>query len=128
MTRVLLVWAVTGMAVLTAAWALHPGRPVQARQHLAHQSQLETLHARCVADMVAQTCRVMTSTTATPATRSVAPDTVVFVAGTGPVDAALFAELQSTGDAMCQTVRRHCTQDWLGKRCSAARAIYGLGT
>jgi hypothetical protein len=107
---------------------LHDWRPIQAGQPLADQSQLDTLHARCVADMVAQTCRVMSSTTASSATRSVAPDTVVFVAGTGPVDAALFAELQSAGDAMCQTVRRHCTQDWLGKHCSAARAIYGLGT
>lgn len=86
------------------------------------ESQIEQLHARCVADMVARTCRAA-SGPAAPADASV---TSVFVAGVGAIDARLYAELQQAGDAMCQHARRLCEDDWIGPRCRATRALYGL--
>ena len=88
----------------------------------ASEAQLEALAARCVTDMVQQTCRVMSG----PALQSVQPGSVVFVAGVGPVDAELYNQLRGLGEQMCAQVRTLCSADWDGASCSTARKLYDL--
>jgi hypothetical protein len=49
---------------------------------------------------------------------------VVFVAGIGPVDALLLANLQNAGERMCGDVRTICEKSWSGKECGALKALY----
>lgn len=106
-----------GSATLGAAiWALWP-----AQVPVAAPAPLQQLHARCVLDMLRQTCRVMSpAEAASPQDRE-----PVFVAGLGPVDATVYAELRASGSAMCDTVRERCAADWAGPACRTARALYG---
>jgi hypothetical protein len=86
------------------------GRPVTA-------TELDRLVAACVETMVRNTCKVMTGTPAGPAA------SVVFVAGVGPVDAKTYAELRASGEAMCEVVRRACSEDWNSSQCRTARSL-----
>jgi hypothetical protein len=85
------------------------------------RSALERIVAQCTEDMVRQTCRVMGNA----AGASVPADTVIFVAGIGAIDAAIYNRLRADGQAMCETVRRSCTEAWDGPACKTARALYG---
>jgi hypothetical protein len=52
------------------------------------------------------------------------PGDIVFVAGVGPVDAALIGRLQDVGAQMCGDVREVCSQSWNSNKCAALRALY----
>ena len=106
---VLLVIVLMGVGVVV--WRLQlPGTPSGA-EGPADSSQLDTLHARCVQDMVANTCKVMgTGSTAVTAK----PGELVFVAGIGAIDAVAYQQMYSAGDAMCSGVRDACAKQWDG--------------
>jgi len=89
----------------------------------ASQHQLATLHALCVQDMVANTCKVM-GTGAAPVTAK--PGDLVFVAGVGPIDAVAYQQMYAAGDAMCSVVRDACARQWDGAQCMTARTLYRL--
>jgi hypothetical protein len=86
----------------------------------ATAAQLDQLTKQCAAQMVANTCRAMGPGVAA----SAKPGEVVFVAGIGPVDAVLLANLQNAGERMCGDVRTICEKGWAGKECSALKALY----
>ena len=87
----------------------------------AGASQLDTLHALCVQDMVANTCKVM-GTVSAPVTAK--PGDLVFVAGVGPIDAVAYQQMHAAGDAMCGVVRDACARQWDGAQCVTARTMY----
>ncbi len=83
--------------------------------------QLDVLLARCVQDMVANTCKVMgTGSTAVTAK----PGELVFVAGIGAIDAVAYQQMYSAGEAMCSVVRDACARDWSSQQCRAARKLW----
>ncbi len=84
-------------------------------------TQLDTLHARCVQDMVANTCKVMG--TGSISNTAKAGD-LVFVAGIGPIDAVAYQQMYAAGDAMCNVVRIACAQDWNEQQCRTARNLW----
>jgi hypothetical protein len=84
-------------------------------------SQLDSLHARCVQDMVANTCKVMGTGSATGFAK---PGNVVFVAGVGPIDAVAYEQMYSAGDAMCTVVKSSCAKRWDGPQCLTARKLW----
>ncbi|MGL4573797.1 MAG: hypothetical protein ACRCV9_03305 [Burkholderiaceae bacterium] len=86
----------------------------------ATPAQLDQLAKQCAAQMVANTCRAMGPGVAA----SAKPGEVVFVAGIGPVDAVLLANLQNAGERMCADVRTLCEKNWAGKECGALKALY----
>ena len=88
----------------------------------AEASQLDTLHARCVQDMVANTCKVMGTGSVSVTAK---PGDLVFVAGVGPIDAVEYQKMYSAGDAMCSVVRDACAKHWSGSQCITARSLYG---
>jgi hypothetical protein len=111
----LLFGAVVAVGWLDKSTGLAPDGPIQ--------SQLDTLHARCVQDMVANTCKVMgTGSTAVTAK----PGELVFVAGVGAIEAVAYQQLYSAGDAMCSVVRDACAEQWDGGQCKTARKLYQL--
>ena len=81
------------------------------------------MHALCVQDMVANTCKVM-GTGAAPVTAK--PGDLVFVAGVGPIDAVAYQQMYAAGDAMCSVVRDACARQWDGAQCMTARTLYRL--
>ena len=117
-TAVLLFIVVIGVGAVV--WRLQlPSTPPGA----AGSSQLDTLHARCVQDMMANTCKVMgTGSTAVTAK----PGELVFVAGIGAIDAVAYQQMYSAGDAMCSVVRDACAKQWDGGQCKTARTLYQL--
>jgi hypothetical protein len=86
----------------------------------ASPAQLEQLARQCAAQMVTNTCRAMEPGVAA----SAKPGDVVFVAGIGPVDAVLLANLQNAGERMCGDVQTICKQSWNGRECGALKALY----
>ena len=87
------------------------------------KAQAQVLFDTCVNAMVSQTCRVMQSagqTLVSPGT------TVIFVAGIGAIDAALYTKLRDSGEGMCEHLRQVCTKDWSGEQCRTARTLYGV--
>lgn len=87
------------------------------------QAQTKALYDTCVNAMVSNTCRVMQSagsTLVTPGT------SVIFVAGIGAIDAALYTKLRDSGEGMCEHLRQVCVKDWAGQQCRTARALYGV--
>jgi len=118
---VLLVIVVIGVGLVV--WRLpKPGTPPGAAG-AAGSSQLDTLHARCVQDMVANTCKVMGTGSTTVTAK---PGELVFVAGVGPIDAVAYQQMYAAGDAMCSVVRAACAKQWDGGQCMTARALYRL--
>jgi hypothetical protein len=94
-----------------------------ARQSQDPQSQAKMLFDACVNAMVSDTCRVMQSAGSTlvpPGT------TLIFVAGIGPIDAALYTKLRESGEGMCTHLRQVCEKDWTGQQCRTARTLYGV--
>ena len=89
----------------------------------AGASQLDILHARCVQDMVANTCKVMGAGSASVTAK---PGDLVFVAGVGAIDAVAYQQMYSAGDAMCRVVRDACARQWDGGQCMTARTLYSL--
>jgi hypothetical protein len=122
---VTLLWLkVTGGVLLFVAsavvWRIQVlGTPLDA----ASASPLDILHARCVQDMVANTCKVMgMGSTATTAK----PSDLVFVAGIGAIEAVAYQQLYAAGDAMCSVVRSACAEKWDSGQCKTARTLYRL--
>jgi hypothetical protein len=83
--------------------------------------KLDTLHARCVQDMVANSCKVMGTGGTSVAAK---PGELVFLAGIGPIDAVEYQKMYSAGDAMCTVVRAACASQWNGAQCMTARTLY----
>ena len=82
---------------------------------------LDVLHARCVQEMVANTCKIMgTGRTAIPAK----PGDLVFVAGVGAISAVSYQQMYAAGDAMCSVVREACSVQWHGAQCKTARQLF----
>ena len=106
-----------GLWTLVACKAAPPAPPPQSLV-------IQALHQRCVQDMVRQTCRVMNASTVGQAPA----DSVVFVAGLGPVQAGVYNELRAAGDQMCIQVSRNCQAAWDGAPCLTARALYAAAT
>ena len=88
-------------------------------------SELENLHALCVKDMIASTCKVMGTATPTDLLRPAKPGEQVFVAGVGAIAAADYQQMYEAGDAMCTVVRKACLDDWQSSRCQTARKLLG---
>lgn len=102
------------VAVALAACSRAPADP---------QANAKRLFDACVNAMVSNTCRVMQSagqTLVPPGT------TVIFVAGIGPIDAALYTKLRDSGEGMCAHLREVCGKDWAGEQCRTARTLYGV--
>jgi hypothetical protein len=110
--------AAAGMAVGLA----QRDRPLLLERPTEQAHQIQQLLARCAADMVAQTCRVMQG----PTTSLIPSDAqTVFVAGLGPMPAELYRQLREQGEGMCLPLRAACEQDWSGQTCRTARTLYG---
>ena len=92
---------------------------------LAPFSQLENLHALCVKDMIASTCKVMGTASLTDSQAPVKPGTLVFIAGVGAISAVDYQQMYEAGDAMCSVVRKACLDDWQSSRCQTARKLLG---
>ena len=88
-------------------------------------SELENLHALCVKDMIASTCKVMGTATPTDLLTPAKPGEQVFVAGVGAIAAADYQQMYEAGDAMCSVVRKACLDDWQSSRCQTARKLLG---
>jgi hypothetical protein len=107
----------TVLAGLLVGCSKAPDRAAQAKL------QSQALHDACVNAMVSNTCRVMQASGQTlvpPGT------TVIFVAGIGPIDAALYSKLRESGEGMCAHLRDICRADWNGDQCRTARTLYGV--
>lgn len=85
-------------------------------------NQVDALHAACVKDMIASTCKVM-GTSSGPAAQSPKPGDLVFIAGVGAIAATDYQTLYAAGDAMCAVVRQACMQNWDGAQCITARKV-----
>lgn len=115
------VAALVCTACSRAGNAAAPMDSTAARTSAPSPSTLDRLVAQCAEDMVRQTCRIMGNATSA----AVPDDTVIFVAGIGAIDAAVYNRLRADGEGMCETVRRSCELSWSGPSCRTARALYG---
>lgn len=75
---------------------------------------------RCVEEMVLRTCIANKQSAGSSPTGQGA----VFVAGVGAVDAKAFWEIRAAGEAMCDVVRRACTQAPNASQCQTARSLW----
>ena len=88
--------------------------------------RVELLHAACVKDMIASTCKVMgTAAASTPL--SAKPSELVFIAGVGAISAVDYQQMYEAGDAMCSVVKKACAEDWTSGRCQTARKLLLTG-
>jgi hypothetical protein len=85
-------------------------------------NRVDALHAACVQDMIARTCKVMDPTSGAAA-QSAKEGDLVFIAGVGAITATDYQALYAAGDAMCAVVREACTQNWEGTQCLTARKV-----
>ena len=88
-------------------------------------SRLENLHARCVKDMIASTCKVMGTATSASAVSPAKPGEQVFIAGVGAIAAVDYQQMYEAGDAMCSVVRQACATNWQSSRCQTAQKLLG---
>lgn len=120
-----LALACAGVTLMSLALGLGVHR-AQARQDAAltpsdgGRTAITQLTARCEQAMLLGRCSVMKPAAATAAT----PESRVFIAGAGEVNADVYAALRQQGDAMCGEVRRQCTESWDGTACRIARSLY----
>ena len=121
-----------GLAVLAFAVAMvltHMQRlksqPKPGAAGVAPFSALENLHALCVKDMIASTCKVMGTAASTATQAAVKPGGLVFIAGVGAISAVDYQQMYEAGDAMCGVVRKACSDDWQSSRCQTARKLLG---
>jgi hypothetical protein len=84
-------------------------------------AEVDGLVARCAEAMARDVCTVRNDTGGASAGASSGP---VLVAGTGAVDPKAYGEIRAAGEAMCQWVRQHCTEDWRGSACRTARSLW----
>jgi uncharacterized iron-regulated membrane protein len=117
----LLLAAATALAVV-GVWRATLAPATSPEEAAQRSRQVQALVARCTADMVAQTCRVMQG----PAMQLIPADAhTVFVAGLGPMPAELYRQLRDQGQGMCEPLKAACQQDWSGSTCRTARTLYG---
>ena len=123
---------VAGLAVIFVAVVLLLGhlqrlksQPEPSTAGTALLSDLENLHALCVKDMIASTCKVMGTATPADLLRPAKPGDLVFIAGVGAIAAADYQQMYEAGDAMCSVVRKACLDDWQSSRCQTARKLLG---
>ena len=126
------VTVVAGLAVIFVAVVLLLGhlqrlknQPKPGAATVAPFSELENLHALCVKDMIASTCKVMGTAASTDALAPVKPGSLVFIAGVGAISAVDYQQMYEAGDAMCSVVRKACLDDWQSSRCQTARKLLG---
>ena len=100
-------------------------QPSPVTANVAPLSELENLHALCVKDMIASTCKVMGTAVSTDAQAPVKPGSLVFIAGVGAISAVDYQQMYEAGDAMCSVVRKACSDDWQSSRCQTARKLLG---
>jgi hypothetical protein len=117
--RVLLTALVLVLVVLISWLFLQNKIPKQVVQ----TAQLDALHAACVADMIANTCKVMGTGSMSNAS-TLAPDSLVFIAGVGSIAAADYLKMHEAGDAMCSVIRGACEKQWDSSQCMTARKVY----
>ena len=92
---------------------------------VASFSELENLHALCVKDMIASTCKVMGTASSADLLKPAKPGEQVFIAGVGAIAALDYQQMYEAGDAMCSVVRKACLDDWRSSRCETARKLLG---
>jgi hypothetical protein len=116
-----LAMALACAASAAGVWAQGPwsvqALPDAVAEPLAASTQ--SLFARCTRAMLEGRCRVMDRSSGFSE-----PSHRVFIAGAGEVDAAVYQQLRTQGDAMCGDVQRECEQAWDGTACRIARALY----
>jgi basic membrane lipoprotein Med (substrate-binding protein (PBP1-ABC) superfamily) len=105
-----------GAVLLLVACDKQPTRPATGSSEVVSR-----IVAQCAEDMARQTCRVMGNAASSTAA---ADESVVFVAGVGAIDAKVYNRLLADGEAMCETVRKNCIEDWDSPACKTARALY----
>ena len=88
-------------------------------------NRVEALHAACVKDMVASTCKVMGTATSGNDSAQSKPGDLVFIAGVGAVSAVDYQQMYEAGAAMCNVVKKACLADWQSSRCQTARKLLG---
>lgn len=86
-------------------------------------SEVDMLYAGCIQDMVSNTCKVMGNGSVGVSMDANASN-VIFVAGVGAIDAKIYQEIYSYGADMCKVVKTDCAENWNGKQCKIARALY----
>lgn len=89
-------------------------------------SQLDALHAACIREMIASTCKVMGTAASTSPMQMAKPGELVFVAGVGAISAVDYQQMYEAGDAMCAVVKKACTEDWQSNRCKTARRLLAI--
>ena len=130
--KVKAVLYLVGLVIVAVAAAMmfeHMGRltsqPKPGASAVAPLSQLENLHALCVKDMIASTCKVMGTAASTDPQTPLKPGSLVFIAGVGAISAVDYQQMYEAGDAMCSVVRKACSDDWQSSRCQTARKLLG---
>ena len=106
--------ALAGAALL----ALAGSKPVAVAQ-ASERGELDSLVARCTEAMVRDVC-IARSQSLNPSSAA----SQVFVAGVGAIDAKAYAEIRSSGEAMCSLVKTRCSEGWGGSACIAARSLW----
>lgn len=82
------------------------------------------LAAQCRRAMLLGQCRAMVPSAAPVPASTSSSEQRVFVAGTGEVDAAVYAAWRQQGQAMCEDVERQCRSEPGGPACRVAKALY----
>ncbi len=107
--------AAAGLLAATLAGCGPAGEPS------ATVAQVDGLVARCAEAMARDVCTARADTRGAADAAASGP---VFVAGSGAVDPQAYGEIRAAGDAMCQLVRRRCTEDWRSSACRTARSLW----
>jgi hypothetical protein len=101
-----------GLGELLKAEAAEPARPVD---------DIDRMYLRCVEQMISETCRALGDTPRPPESDSEAP---VFIAGIGKIDRRAYADLRSSGQAMCSTALAACRRDVTSPACNVAQQLW----
>lgn len=105
---------IAGVAIgLPYATASGPGAATEAIDRMA---------ARCVQQMISDTCRAANDASDLPASGA---KPTVFVAGVGMIDGAAYAEIRRSGQAMCNAALASCRRSVSESACKVARQLWG---
>jgi hypothetical protein len=116
-------WWLAGIGLATAVTQVALPVVPYAQEPDAVMSKLDAVYARCMQDMLANTCKVMETRGAASSTAG-EPGSLVFIAGVGAMAASDYQQLYAAGDAMCTVVRDACTRGWGERQCLTARKLW----